>query len=216
MALHFDCSDPHERERGISVAAAAVRRGDLVVLPTETVYGLGTDAFSPRGVEELRAAKGRGRDLPLPVMVGRPATVDGLVSGLSSAGRALIEAFWPGPLTLVARHQPTLAWDLGESDGTVALRMPLHPVAIELLRETGPMVVSSANRAGLPQPTTCDQAEEQLGEAVFVYLDGGRSPEPAPSAVVDVTGPRPVLLRPGGYPVELLREVVPDLEAAVA
>jgi L-threonylcarbamoyladenylate synthase len=212
--LLIDCADPAERARGLAAATSAVKRGDLVVLPTDTVYGVGTDAFSARGVAAVRTAKGRGDDLPLPVMVGRPRTVDGLVAGLSAQARALIEAFWPGPLTIVARQQPTLAWDLGPPGPTgpvVAVRMPLHPVALELLRETGPMVVTGANVAGMPPPTTCAEAQRQLGEEVLVYLDGGPGLDATPSGVVDVTGPDPVLVRPGGFTVDVLREVCPGL-----
>ncbi len=172
MSRRYDCADPIERERGLQEAAAAVRRGELVVLPTDTVYGIGADAFSPLAVEDLLAAKGRGRDMPVPVLVGSPRALDGLVMMLGEAGHDLIEAFWPGALTIVALHQPTLDWDLGETKGTVAVRMPLHPVAIELLTEVGPMAVSSANKSGQPPATTAEEAEDQLGDAVAVYLDG--------------------------------------------
>lgn len=212
MGRSYDCADPAERAMGLSAAAAALRRGDLVVLPTDTVYGVGADAFRPTAITALLAAKGRGRDMPVPVLVGSPGTVDGLAAGLDSAARALIEAFWPGALTIVVRQQPTLAWDLGDADGTVALRMPLHPVALELLRDTGPLAVSSANRTGLPPPTTSSQAHGQLGETVSVYLDGGPCPAPVPSTIVDLTGPVPVVLREGAVSVALLRSVVPAIE----
>ena len=166
MSLHFDTSVATERERGLEVAQSARRRGDLVVLPTDTVYGLGCDAFSPPGVAKLLAAKGRGRDMPVPVLVGSPDTIEGLAYGLSKSARDLVEAFWPGALTVVVRHQPSLAWDLGDANGTVALRMPLHPVAIELLRLVGPMAVSSANRSGSAPATTYAEAEAQLGDSV--------------------------------------------------
>jgi tRNA threonylcarbamoyl adenosine modification protein (Sua5/YciO/YrdC/YwlC family) len=140
--------------------------------------------------------------------------VDGLVAGLTAEGRALIEAFWPGPLTVLARPQPTLAWDLGTPAGAtpaVAVRMPLHPLALDLLRATGPLVVTGANVVGMPLPVTCDEAEEQLGDFVTVYLDAGPVPGGAPSGVVDLTGPVPTLVREGGFPVEVLREVCPTL-----
>lgn len=207
----FDMSIPSERPVGIEQAADAVRRGELVVLPTDTVYGLGTDAFSPDAVAGLIAAKGRGRDMPVPVLVGSPRTLDGIATGLSATARELVDAFWPGGLTVVARAQPTLRWDLGDTDGTVAVRMPLHLVAIELLQATGPMAVSSANVTGHPPATTADEAVEQLGEAVSVYLDGGPAGEPVPSTIVDVTGERPRLLRAGAVDEEALREVVGDL-----
>ncbi len=211
MSLVYHCDHVGDREAGLQGAAAAARRGDLVVLPTETVYGLATDAFSHRGLDAMRAAKGRGRDLPVPVLVPRPRTVDGLVYKFGDAGRDLVEAFWPGPLTIVARAQPSLTWDLGESNGTVSLRMPLHPVALELLRETGPLAVTSANRAGLPAPTTADEARDQLGDDVWIYLDAGPCPPGETSTVVDVTGEVARVVRAGAMPFELLREVVPDL-----
>jgi L-threonylcarbamoyladenylate synthase len=208
----YDMSLPGERPVGIEQATDAVRRGELVVLPTDTVYGLGTDAFSPEAVGDLLEAKGRGRDMPVPVLVGSPRTLDGIATRLGTAARALVEAFWPGGLTLVAHAQPSLQWDLGDTGGTVAVRMPLHPVAIELLQATGPMAVSSANTTGHPPATTADEAVEMLGDAVSVYLDGGPSGEPVPSTIVDVTGDVPRVLRAGALGVELLREVAGDLE----
>jgi len=207
----YDMADATERETGLEVAAAAVRRGALVVVPTDTVYGLGTDAFSPQAVADLLAAKGRDRGMPVPVLVGSPRTLPGIATGLSDAAQALVEAFWPGGLTVVCRSQPSLTWDLGDTGGTVAVRMPLHPVALELLTRTGPMAVSSANRSGSPPATTVDEAVEQLGDDVAVYLDGGPSGEPVPSTIVDATGPVPRLLRAGAVAEETLREVAPDL-----
>jgi len=170
------------------------------------------DAFSSRGVERLLAAKGRGRDLPVPVLVGTPQTLEGLGYGLTKAARDLAEAFWPGPLTLVVRHQPTLAWDLGAAGGTVALRMPLHPVAIELLRVTGPLGVTAANAPAGALPRTLAEAQAQLGEAAAVHLDGGPSLDTPPSTVVDVSGPDPRLLREGAVTLDALREVCPALD----
>jgi tRNA threonylcarbamoyl adenosine modification protein (Sua5/YciO/YrdC/YwlC family) len=207
----YDCTRLAERERGVAAAVEAVQRGDLVVLPTDTVYGLGADAFKSWSVSALLTAKGRGRDMPPPVLVGSRHTLDGLVYGLPPAARDLAEAFWPGALTIVVEHAPTLQWDLGETDGTVALRMPLHPVALEVLRETGPMAVSSANKTGQPAAVTAEEAREQLGYSVSVYLEAGECADRTPSTIVDVTGEVPRLLRPGALSVERLREVVPDL-----
>ena len=207
----YDMSVASERPVGLDLAGDAVRRGELVVLPTDTVYGLGADAFSPEAVRGLLAAKGRTRRMPVPVLVGTPRTIDGIATRLSRPARDLIEAFWPGGLTVVALVQPSLRWDLGETGGTVAVRMPLHPVALELLRATGPMAVSSANRSGHPPATTCDDAVEQLGEAVSIYLDGGPAGDPVASTIVDVTGDAPRLLRPGAVSAEALREVAADL-----
>lgn len=214
MARRYDCGDATDRKTGLREAASAIRRGELVVLPTDTLYGIGADAFSPEAVADLLAAKGRGRGMPSPVLVGSPNTLHGLVTDFSEQAWDLVDAFWPGALTLVARHQPSLTWDLGETRGTVAVRMPLHPVAIELLTEFGPMAVSSANLSGHPSPQDCDAAQDMLGDSVSVYLDGGPTPATVPSSIVDVTGKVPVLLRAGALSAETLREVVPDLEVA--
>ncbi|MER5930080.1 L-threonylcarbamoyladenylate synthase [Streptomyces sp. NPDC002054] len=214
MARRYDCNDATDRKTGLREAASAVRRGELVVLPTDTLYGIGADAFSAEAVGDLLAAKGRGRNMPTPVLIGSPNTLHGLVTDFSEQAWELVDAFWPGALTLVARHQPSLAWDLGETGGTVAVRMPLHPVAIELLTEVGPMAVSSANLTGHPAPEDCDAARAMLGDSVSVYLDGGPTPGIQPSSIVDVTGKVPVLLREGALTADQLREVVPDLEVA--
>ncbi|MFJ6381921.1 L-threonylcarbamoyladenylate synthase [Kitasatospora sp. NPDC092039] len=213
MSRRYDCADAGDRTTGLREAASAIRRGELVVLPTDTLYGVGADAFSAEAVGELMAARGRGRNTPSPVLVGSPTTLHGLVTDFSEQAWELVDAFWPGGLTLVARHQPSLRWDLGDTRGTVAVRMPLHPVAIELLNATGPLAVSSANRIGGSSPLTCDEAQSQLGDAISVYLDGGAAEDSATSSIVDVTGKVPVLLRAGAISVEQLREVVPDLEA---
>src|SRR5699024_1083339 len=126
-------------------------------------YGIGADAFTPSAVQALLAAKGRGPDMPVPVLVGSWSTIDGLVLQVTEAARTLIEAFWPGGMSLVLPHAPSLAWDLGQTGGTVMVRMPMHPVALDLLRTVGPMAVSSANRSGQPPATTSVQAREQLG-----------------------------------------------------
>ncbi|MGW8763201.1 L-threonylcarbamoyladenylate synthase [Streptomyces sp. NPDC055815] len=214
MARRYDCNEATDRVTGLREAASAVRRGELVVLPTDTVYGIGADAFSSEAVGDLLAAKGRGRNTPTPVLIGSPNTLHGLVTDFSEQAWELVDAFWPGALTLLAKHQPSLQWDLGDSRGTVAIRMPLHPVAIELLTEVGPMAVTSANLTGHPAPEDCDAAQGMLGDSVSVYLDGGPTPGIVPSSIVDVTGKVPVLLREGSLSPEELRKVVPDLEVA--
>ncbi|MDT4920611.1 MAG: L-threonylcarbamoyladenylate synthase [Pseudonocardiales bacterium] len=213
MGLLYDCRDPSIRVDAVKSAAESVLAGELVVLPTDTVYGLGADAFQPAAVAELLRAKGRGRDFPVPVLVGSWATIDGLVSDVDQRTRDLIEAFWPGGLTLVVRHAPSLNWDLGEANGTVAVRMPLHPVAIELLEATGPMAVSSANRHGEPPAQTAAEARRQLGADVAVYLEDGQVPGGVASTIVDVTGERPRVLRLGALELDDLRTVVPDIVA---
>lgn len=197
MSRFLDCRDPDRRADAISAAAAAVKSGGLVVMPTDTVYGLGADAFDGAAVAALLAAKGRGRDMPVGVLVGSWHTIDGLVVSVEDSARELIHAFWPGALSLVVRQAPSLRWDLGDARGTVMLRMPLHPVAIELLRQTGPMAVSSANISGQPAAVTAADAQRQLGDLVDVYLDAGPSPEQAASTIVDLTAERPRILREG-------------------
>ncbi len=198
-------------EIDLDAATQAVADGRLVVLPTDTVYGIGADAFSPTAVNALLAAKGRGRDMPVPVLVGSWDTVDGIAHAVSPDARALIEAFWPGPLSIVLTQVPTLSWDLGDAGGTVLVRMPLHPVALDLLTRTGPMAVSSANRSGQPPATTVGEARAQLGSSVAVYLDGGPTSAPVPSTIVDcsVVGEPPRVLRLGALDGERLREIVP-------
>lgn len=208
MSETFDCSQPGQRSHAIASAAAAVRNGGLVVLPTDTVYGLGADAFNSTAVAALLAAKGRGRDMPVPVLVGSWQTIDGLALSVSSSMRNLVRAFWPGALSLVVRQAPSVLWDLGDARGTVMLRMPLHPVAIELLREVGPMAVSSANISGRPPAVDADNAREQLGELVDVYLDGGASAQQAASTILDLTGSQPRILRSGPVSAERIAEVL--------
>ncbi|HEY9474614.1 MAG TPA: L-threonylcarbamoyladenylate synthase [Mycobacteriales bacterium] len=211
MSDWYNLADPDQRATGVNAARDALRRGDLVVLPTDTVYGVGADAFSPGAVRALLMAKGRGRDMPVPVLVGSWHTLEGLVSGVPKVVLGMVEAFWPGGLTIIVRHAPSLAWDLGDSHGTVAVRMPSHPAALELLAETGPMAVSSANRTGQPPAVTITLAREQFGEDVAVYLDDGPCADPVPSTIVDATGERVTVRRVGALPVARLREVVPDL-----
>jgi L-threonylcarbamoyladenylate synthase len=197
MSELFDCADPAQRPVGIASAISALKGGRLVVMPTDTVYGLGADAFDSAAVAALLAAKGRGRDMPVPVLVGSWHTIDGLVYAVPDAARQLIRAFWPGALSLVVRQAPSLQWDLGDAHGTVMLRMPLHPVALELLREVGPMAVSSANVSGSPAAVTAADALGQLGDRVEVYLEAGPSAQGAASTIVDLTGPEPRVLREG-------------------
>ena len=208
----FDCADPVARRAGLEAAAHAARTGNLVVMPTDTVYGIGADAFNAAAVRDLLAAKGRGPDMPVPVLVGSWTTIDGLVMAVPPIARTLIEAFWPGGLSLVVEHAPSLSWDLGDARGTVMVRMPLHPVALDLLRLVGPMAVSSANRSGQPPATTAAAAAAQLGDDVSVYLEGGESPIGVASTVVDLTSPVPRVLRQGAVSIDRLREVIGDLE----
>jgi L-threonylcarbamoyladenylate synthase len=209
----YDCRAVAERDRGIAAAVEAVKSGELVVMPTDTVYGVGADAFTAHAVNALQNARSTERRVPPPVLVGSRHTLDGLVYSLPKAARELADAFWPGALTIMVEHSPSLQWDLGDTGGVVAVRMPLHPVALEVLREVGPMAVTTANKIGQPSPVTAEEARDQLEYAVRIYLEAGEAPDPAPSTIVDVTGDVPRVLRNGAVPFEKLRDVVPDILA---
>ncbi|WP_425956412.1 L-threonylcarbamoyladenylate synthase [Xylanimonas sp. McL0601] len=205
-----DVTDPNAWGAAIDEAVNTVRRGGLVVLPTDTVYGVGAEAFDPDAVAAIGAAKGRADRTPAPVLVPDVRTLDGLATDVSDDARALVAAFWPGPLTVIFAAQPSLQWDLGEARGTVALRMPDHPAALALLHRTGPLAVTGAQRAGEPAPLEAAAAREQLGDSVAVYLDGGTAPGGA-STVVDATVTPPRLVREGSIGLDRLREVVPGV-----
>jgi tRNA threonylcarbamoyl adenosine modification protein (Sua5/YciO/YrdC/YwlC family) len=187
MERIYDCSVDTDLLTGMRLAKASLGRHELVVLPTDTVYGIGCDAFSAKGVVALLAAKGRGRQSPPPVLIPNIATMRALAETVPDAALALANTFWPGALTMILRSQPSLTWDLGETKGTVALRMPDHKIALALLEEVGPLAVSSANLTGEPAAVTCAQAEGYLGKSVKVYLDGGPSPKGEASTIVDLT-----------------------------
>lgn len=209
----MDCTDPATWGPAIDEAVHVLARGGLVVLPTDTVYGIAADAFSPPAVAALLAAKGRGRQMPPPVLVPDVRTVDGLCDAVPDAARDLMTAFWPGALTVICRAQPSLAWDLGETRGTVAVRMPDHPAALAVLRRTGPLAVSSANRTGRPAALTAAEARDQLGDAVGLYLDGGPAPGGVASTIVDATGGDLRVVRAGALSVEQLAAVAPVVGA---
>jgi tRNA threonylcarbamoyl adenosine modification protein (Sua5/YciO/YrdC/YwlC family) len=211
----FDLSDEDQREAGIAAAALAVQRGQLVALPTDTVYGVGADAFSPRAVSALLSAKGRGREMPPPVLVSAATTLDALAVGVPTYARELVKRLWPGPLTLVCRQQSSLQWDLGDTRGTVALRMPDPEAALELLARTGPLAVSSANRSGMPAATDADGVEEMLGDRVEVLLDGGPTKGDVPSTIVDCTGEVGRLLRAGAISLEDLNDMLFSMGAEI-
>ncbi|MBD8044282.1 threonylcarbamoyl-AMP synthase [Arthrobacter sp. Sa2BUA2] len=215
MTTSFDCTDPEARSAGLARAQQAIANRQCIVLPTDTVYGIGADAFSPQAVATLLAAKGRGRSMPPPVLVPRLQTMDGLAVDVSPEARALAEAFWPGGLTLIFHAQPSLTWDLGDTKGTVALRMPDDEIALDLLALTGPMAVSSANRTGNPAAQTAAVAQAQLGESVEVYLEAGPRPQEGsdgiPSTIVDATQSPLRVVRAGAVGLEELRAVVPSV-----
>jgi len=220
MSSVFDCRDEAQLLAGMRQARQAIGRGELVVLPTDTVYGIAADAFSSRAVAALLEAKGRGRQSPPPVLVAGVSTLRALVAEVPEAVERLVEAFWPGGLTIVLPSQPSLSWDLGDTQGTVAVRMPANNLALELLEETGPLAVSSANLTGRSAAITAADARTMLADSVAVYLDGGPSATGVASTIVDATGligavdgAEPVVrvLREGAIDRAALREILGDL-----
>lgn len=223
MTSFFDCSDDDGLADGTKQARTSIETGELIVLPTDTVYGIGADAFSAAAVTALLNAKGRDRQSPPPVLIPALTTLDALAETVPQEARDLAGAFWPGGLTIVLPAQPSLAWDLGETKGTVALRMPNNPVALALLRSTGPLAVSSANKTGMPAATTAQEAQEMLGDDIQVYLDGGKvgveyaesGLTETSSTIVDATAlasgaGKLRILRHGVISDEQIREVVGD------
>lgn len=225
-AVVYQCEHESQRAAAIKHAQQAVASDECVVMPTDTVYGIAANAFSAAAVQRLLEAKGRNRSMPPPVLIAHSGVLDGLADQVSDEARALAQAFWPGGLTLICHAQPSLQWDLGDTQGTVALRVPDDDVARELLTETGPLAVSSANRTGLPAATTAKLAQEMLQDKVSVYLDAGPRGKvgssgsaahpvltraPQASTIVDCTGATPVVVRDGAISLAQLREVVPGV-----
>lgn len=217
MSPIFDCRDEAQLLSGMRQARQAIGRGELVVLPTDTVYGVAADAFDARAVERLLGAKGRGRQSPPPVLVAGLTTLRALVAEVPEPVERLVEACWPGGLTIVLPSQPSLSWDLGDTRGTVAVRMPAHRIALELLEETGPLAVSSANLTGLTAAITAEDARDMLQDSVAVYLSDGPSATGIASTIIDATSlvggaePRVRVLREGAVDRARLREALGDL-----
>lgn len=217
MAEVFDCSDSPQLLAGMRTARRAIGRGELVVMPTDTVYGVAADAFTPEAVQRLLDAKGRGRQSPPPVLIPNTNTLAALAAEVTTPLRRLAEAFWPGALTIVTRANPSLSWDLGETGGTVALRIPNHPLALELLEETGPLAVSSANLTGATAARTAAAAQEMLGDSISVYLEAGEAEgDGVASTIIDATGLSEDggvlrVLREGGVTREAIAELLPQV-----
>ncbi|MFF3028389.1 MULTISPECIES: L-threonylcarbamoyladenylate synthase [unclassified Microbacterium] len=221
MSSIFDCGDESQLLAGMRHARQAISRGELIVIPTDTVYGVAADAFSPTAVQRLLDAKGRGRNQPPPVLIGSRNTLAALVESVPEPVERLVEAFWPGGLTIVLPAQPSLVWDLGETRGTVAVRMPEGRVVLELLAETGPLAVSSANLTGKDAAVSALDAERMLGDSVAVYLADGMSRDGIASTIIDATslvtrGAEPAtggvrILRDGAISRAQLEEVIGDL-----
>lgn len=210
----YNCTNEAQRAEGLAHAQKAIAAKQVIVMPTDTVYGIAADAFSPQAVATLLAAKGRGRNMPPPVLIPRIGTMEGLAVEISDDARKLAEKYWPGPLTLIFHAQPTLTWDLGDTVGTVALRVPDDQLALDLLTITGPLAVSSANRTGQSAAQTASEARTQLAESVEVYLEGGFRPlegtDGTPSTIVDATGLRLRVVREGAISLEEIQRMIPS------
>lgn len=209
----FDCRDGATDE-AVQAAGDAVARGGLVVFPTDTVYGIAGDAFAASAVQGLLDAKGRGRDMPPPVLVGATATLEALVDSVPPWLHAMIAELWPGPLTVICREQRSLSWNLGDTGHTVAVRMPDHQVALAVLRRTGPLAVSSANRTGVAAATSVEEAHAMLGDSVDVYLDGGPSAGIAASTILNAAVDPPRIVREGPLTIEDLHRFNNTIEGA--
>lgn len=216
MARLYNTAEPGEREAGIADATGALRRGELVVMPTDTVYGLAADAFSPLAVMSLLGAKGRGREMPPPVLVANVGTVNALARDVPAWVHSLVEKFWPGPLTVVLNQNSALKWDLGETRGTVAVRMPGGEVALDLLGRTGPLAVSSANLSGQPAAVTGLEAHESLGAVTAVVLDAGPAEIGEGSTILDCTQAQPRILREGALARDVIVEALTELGIELA
>ena len=214
-SMRYPTSTDDELEAAVEAASLAVRKGELVVFPTDTVYGVAANAFDADAVQRLLAAKGRGRSMPPPVLVSASTTLDALAVSVPGWARALVAEFWPGPLTLVLHQQSSLQWDLGDTRGTVAIRMPDDEIALAVLERTGPLAVSSANITGRPAALDADAAEEMLGKLVSVVIDGGPTVGSDPSTIVDATGEQGRILRAGALTIEELNAVLEPLGATL-
>ncbi|UIK87772.1 L-threonylcarbamoyladenylate synthase [Arthrobacter polaris] len=210
----YNCTNDAQRVEALAHAQKAIAAKQIIVMPTDTVYGIAADAFSPQAVATLLAAKGRGRNMPPPVLIPRIGTMEGLAVDIPDDARKLAEKYWPGPLTLIFHAQPSLTWDLGDTQGTVALRVPDDQLALDLLTLTGPLAVSSANRTGQAAAQTASEARLQLAESVEVYLESGFRPlegtDPTPSTIVDATGLRLRVVREGAISLADIKRIVPS------
>jgi L-threonylcarbamoyladenylate synthase len=215
----YDCSVDTDLLTGFRLAKVSLDRNELVVLPTDTVYGIAANAFSPKAVEALLNAKGRDRTMPPPVLIPKVETLSALASDLPLVANQLAAAFWPGALTMVLKAQRSLEWDLGETRGTVALRVPDHKITLALLEDVGPLAVSSANLTGKDAAVNVQQAVEHFGDNVAVYLDGGASPKGEASTILDLTQVRegePIrVLRKGAISLDRIRSVIGNVELEV-
>ena len=196
-------SDPAVLRRAVE----RLRQGELVAFPTDTVYGVGALVGEAEAISQLYVVKGRGSEKAIPILLGDPAELDQVAIYISEMARRLARRFWPGPLTLVVPKLPSLPAELS-AQPTVGVRMPDHPAALALMRQTGPLAVTSANLSGAANAVTAQQVLEQLSGRIPLILDGGRTPGGRPSTVVDCTGLEPRILRAGPVSLQDIREAL--------
>ncbi|WP_408640138.1 L-threonylcarbamoyladenylate synthase [Cutibacterium equinum] len=212
--LILDVTNPQTCEDALEQAADVIADGECIVIPTDTVYGIGADAFDALAVQRLLNAKERGRDMPPPVLVSDAVALPALCQHIPEAAEALAQKYWPGGLTLILRAQESLGMDLGQTNGTLAVRVPDQEQTRELLRMTGPLAVSSANKSGQPAALTAQEAADQLGVSVAVYLDAGPSQVATSSTIIDfVSTTDGKIVRQGALSLEAIHEVAPDVVA---
>jgi L-threonylcarbamoyladenylate synthase len=209
IELHVDPAQPEQEV--IDRAVAVIRRGGMVALPTDTLYGLAVDPFDAGAVRRLFAVKGRDMTQAVPLIAADRAQVEQSLGALSPMAGVLADAFWPGPLTLLVARAPRLADEVAAGTDRVGVRVPAHAVARLLCRAAhGPLTATSANMSGRPPASAADALEPAIRERVDLVLNGGVSPGGAPSTIVDVTGPRVRLVRAGAIPWERIEPLLSE------
>jgi len=190
-------------------AAQLIRSGELVAFPTETVYGLGADALNPQASKKIYAAKGRPSDNPLIVHIAKFEDLEDIAKKVPQEAKKLADAFWPGPLTMIVDKNEKVPYETTGGMDTVAIRMPDHPVALELIRQSGCLIAApSANTSGRPSPTLAEHVAEDLGGRIPMILDGGEVGIGIESTIIDLTEKIPMILRPGYITKEMLEAVI--------
>ncbi len=206
-----------DREAAIAQAAKTILEGGIVVIPTETVYGLAANAFNPAAVAAIFAAKGRPNDNPLIVHISDTSMLSKVAVDINDAARALMQAYWPGPLSLVLKKHPNIPNEVSAGLPTVAVRMPENEIARDIIARSGvPLAAPSANLSGKPSPTTAMHAFEDMGGRVPLIIDGGPCTTGVESTVVDLTGAVPAILRPGGITPEMIKSVCGQVQFCAA
>lgn len=214
MNTKVEFCDPHDiSKHTIKKAAELLKNGELVAFPTETVYGLGANALDPEAVAKIFIAKGRPADNPLIVHVSEIAQLSGIAKDVPPIALKLAKKFWPGPLTIILKKKESIPSIVTAGLPTVAVRMPSHPIALELIKCTGtPIAAPSANKSGRPSPTRAEHVIDDLSGKIPLILDGGPTEVGLESTIIDIQRHIPIILRPGGITLEQLKEIIPEIE----